>query len=183
MSNSSWTQAHFTSLLAKGRNGVLAFLFLMDETALQKNGGEKAACDVVFPPCDTGALSGSKLDGRSREIVSLAQFRYASTNVRDARAGLSCRPEKEHWKQIDALAILFERHPGQRAAGVKLVLMGGARHPADEQRVTELRELARMKGVKVSHTEVVSPPSATLTAGCGRVRGQCAVWYRCGPAG
>jgi len=75
MTNSSWTQAHFMSLLTKGRNGFLASLCLMDETALQKNGGEKAACEVVFPPCDTGALTGFKLDGRSKEIVSLAQFR------------------------------------------------------------------------------------------------------------
>lgn len=135
MANSSWTHAHLTSLLDKGRQSFLASILLMDEKSYEMNGGEKAKCEVLYPPCDTAAFTGFGLKNRSREIVSLAQF----------------RPEKEHWKQIEALACLFERRPEMRASGVKLVMMGGARHPKDEARVQELRALAKQRGVEVSH--------------------------------
>lgn len=59
------------------------------------------------------------------------------------------RPEKEHVKQIHALAALFEKYPQHKAAKVKLTLMGGARHPADEARVEDLKQLARKLGVLV----------------------------------
>lgn len=62
------------------------------------------------------------------------------------------RPEKEHWKQIEALAALFARRPDFREAGVRLVMMGGARHPRDEARVEELRALAVKRGVQVRLT-------------------------------
>ena len=83
MTNSSWTQAHITNLLNKGRNSFLASLLLMDDRTREiraKNGeiDPKAGCRVVFPPCDTeGLQSLGKLGDRKRELVSLAQFRYA----------------------------------------------------------------------------------------------------------
>ena len=75
MTNSSWTQAHLTSLLQKGRKGFFASVLLIDEKSLEKNAGEKGACEVVFPPCDTGAMTSFGLEQRSNEIISLAQFR------------------------------------------------------------------------------------------------------------
>jgi len=51
-------------------------VLLIDEKSLEKNGGERGACEVVFPPCDTKAMRGFGLEKRSNEIISLAQFRY-----------------------------------------------------------------------------------------------------------
>lgn len=91
-----------------------------------------------------------------RKRLFLLRSSGESLHVASREGGAEPRPEKEHWKQIEALAILFERYPDQRAAGVKLVLMGGARHPADEQRVVELRELAQKRGVEVSPARAIS---------------------------
>lgn len=62
------------------------------------------------------------------------------------------RPEKDHAKQLQALALLMNEHPEYRSgpARVSLTLMGGARHPADEARVESLRSLSRDLGVDVS---------------------------------
>lgn len=77
MTNSSWTQTHMQSLLGSARSSLLASMLLKDTTSLEKRGEEKAKCEVVYPPCDTKVLVGlGKLEGRKREIVSLAQFRY-----------------------------------------------------------------------------------------------------------
>ena len=89
MTNSTWTQEHIQSLLARGKNGWLAALLLMDDETAQKRaergegeataekGGQAGKCSVLFPPCDTGGLVGFELEGRgkARGIVSLAQFR------------------------------------------------------------------------------------------------------------
>lgn len=90
MTNSSWTQAHIQSLLAKGKKSWLAGLLLMDDLSERKRRerGERGEsdqaaeqierCKVLFPPCDTGDLARFGLEGRGerRGIVSLAQFRY-----------------------------------------------------------------------------------------------------------
>ena len=87
MTNSSWTQAHITNLLNKGRNSFLASLLLMDDRTREiraKNGeiDPKAGCRVAFPPCDTEGLQGlGKLGDRKRELVSLAQFRYVPSSL------------------------------------------------------------------------------------------------------
>ena len=62
------------------------------------------------------------------------------------------RPEKEHSKQLHAIARLFTKHPEYRSGSsrVTLTMMGGARHPADEQRVESLRSLSRELGVQAS---------------------------------
>lgn len=142
MTNSSWTQAHIKSLLDAGRSSFLAGLFLMDAKSRLKaeergeTVGAEAACEVVYPPCDTAAFLQAKLDGRKREIVSLAQF----------------RPEKEHAKQVHAMAHLLGEHPEYRTGdkAVKLVMMGGSRDAGDERRVEGLKRLAEELGVKVS---------------------------------
>lgn len=85
MTNSSWTQAHIKSLLTAGRSSLLASILLLDEQSISRNeakGGSKAGrqaeCIVVFPPCDTaGLVELGNLASRKREIVSLAQFRWA----------------------------------------------------------------------------------------------------------
>ena len=136
MANSSWTRAHITSLLTSGRNGLLASLALLDDKSLAKSGESAGSCETLYPPCDTRALISFPLEGRKREILSLAQF----------------RPEKEHWKQVEALARLFELCPDYKTGPrrVSLIMVGGARHPADEARVGELKALTQKLGVDVS---------------------------------
>lgn len=83
MTNSSWTQAHIESLLTVGRSSFLTSFLLLDDKSSKKRkdrtgtvAARRAVCEVVYPPCDTGALVGlGNLEGRKREIVSLAQFR------------------------------------------------------------------------------------------------------------
>ena len=66
------------------------------------------------------------------------------------RVSVDVRPEKEQWKQVEALAVLFDKRPELKDQGVRLVMMGGARHPADEARVESLKALAKERGVEVS---------------------------------
>lgn len=85
MTNSSWTQAHIEALLGAGRRSLLAKILLNDERppspprAGQPEAdveGTSTRCEVVYPPCDTTELAQlGALESRSREIVSLAQFR------------------------------------------------------------------------------------------------------------
>lgn len=100
-------------------------------------------CEVVYPPCDTRKLSSLPLSlpsptpkgGRKREFVSLAQF----------------RPEKDHKKQLEALAILLKEHPEMREGeGVNLVMMGGVRDESDRQRLEGLKKLAAELSIEVS---------------------------------
>lgn len=68
---------------------------------------------------------------------------------------LTSRPEKEHYKQLHALAELFKAHPEYRsdsASRVDLVMMGSVRGEADEQRLEGLKKLAQELGVQVSLT-------------------------------
>lgn len=75
------------------------------------------------------------------------------------------RPEKEHHKQIRALAVLFERYPEHKKGEkkVSLTLMGGARHPADQARVETLKKLAADLKVQVSPFQLVANEELTLT--------------------
>jgi alpha-1,2-mannosyltransferase len=68
---------------------------------------------------------------RDRDIVSVGQF----------------RPEKDHPKQLLALASLLKRSSAY--ADVRLVLVGGARDAGDLQRVADLRGLAKSLGIEV----------------------------------
>ncbi|KAJ1964488.1 asparagine-linked glycosylation protein [Dispira parvispora] len=85
----------------------------------------KPSATIVYPPCDTDSLRGFPLAGRTRAIVSVAQF----------------RPEKNHALQIQAFAKYCVNYP-ELARDVKLVLIGSARHEGDRARIVELRELA-----------------------------------------
>ncbi|CAG8486047.1 16674_t:CDS:10 [Dentiscutata erythropus] len=81
---------------------------------------------IVYPPCDTEALSKLPLDGRQRIIVSVAQF----------------RPEKDHLLQLRSLHQLLLDHPNFREGKekVELVLIGSSRNASDDARIAKLRE-------------------------------------------
>ncbi|WVW78496.1 hypothetical protein I302_100451 [Kwoniella bestiolae CBS 10118] len=161
MTNSSWTQAHIQSLLTKARSSFLASILLKDDTTIRKREerGEakqedRARCEVVYPPCDTKEfIKLGNLDKRKREIVSLAQF----------------RPEKEHAKQLHALATLFEKYPQYRKGpqSVKLVMMGGARDANDEERLDGLRKLANKLGISDNVEFVVNAPYSEVVKRLG----------------
>ncbi|ORY31017.1 hypothetical protein BCR39DRAFT_527796 [Naematelia encephala] len=145
MTNSSWTQAHIQHLVALGRKSLLAGIILKDNKSVAKAGASAVQCRVVYPPCDTGALTKlGRLDDRKRVLVSLAQF----------------RPEKEHWKQIQALSELFKSHPEYRDGPkrISLTLMGGVRDETDEARVGELRALAEKLDVEDNVEFLVNAP-------------------------
>ena len=76
-----------------------------------------------------------------------------SANLLIAQADVRIfRPEKDHAKQVHALAKLFESHPEYKSgeAQIKLIMAGGVRDETDEARVEGLRTLARDLGVEVS---------------------------------
>ena len=148
MTNSSWTSAHITSLVSGARRGWLSALLLLDDKSVKQHGGGGGA-EIVYPPCDTSGLRGlGNLDKRKRQIISLAQFRW----VLKFSHAHACRPEKDHARQLYALARLFEDHPEYRNGPhrVTLTLAGGARDPTDEARVDGLRALATKLGIEVS---------------------------------
>lgn len=63
---------------------------------------------------------------------------------------LTCRPEKEHSKQLYALQILLQRYPEYRSTNpVKLTLMGGVRDEGDQKRLDGLKALAVELGIQV----------------------------------
>lgn len=94
---------------------------------------------LIFPPCDTSAFeslqTADKLKG---QMISIAQF----------------RPEKNHELQLRAFHRFLELVSGSPAAEEsKLVLIGSSRNAEDEERVEQLKNLARKLGLegKVSH--------------------------------
>ncbi|KAJ2744072.1 asparagine-linked glycosylation protein [Coemansia sp. BCRC 34301] len=141
MTNSSWTQDHIVRLF-----------------------GKPNMTRVVYPPCDTKALSEFPLAPRSPLIVSLAQF----------------RPEKNHVLQIEAFAQMLKTRPklvapagenlvadaGDLLAKCKqglveypvLVMMGGARNIEDEARAEALQQTARRLGVNHQVLIVANAP-------------------------
>ncbi|KAB5595180.1 Alpha-1,2-mannosyltransferase [Ceratobasidium theobromae] len=113
MVNSSWTKAHVDHLLNHA-----------PVTKSNLSVSDKGPA-IVYPPCDTQSMASLSLEGRKKIILSLAQF----------------RPEKDHAKQIFALARLFEVYPEHKSDGVRLVLMGSSRNTADEERIKALQSL------------------------------------------
>ncbi|CAG7853005.1 GDP-Man:Man(3)GlcNAc(2)-PP-Dol alpha-1,2-mannosyltransferase; AltName: Full=Asparagine-linked glycosylation protein 11 homolog; AltName: Full=Glycolipid 2-alpha-mannosyltransferase [Serendipita indica DSM 11827] len=171
--NSSWTNTHIQALLSTKQNRLSPLLgsILEPFTLLQTLIGFNAPTPVginqppqsqvqikdthqvrtIFPPCDVESLKGFDLERRHRIIFSCAQF----------------RPEKDHALQIKALARLLEEHPelsgkpqesdpeadsqaeaDQDDDGVRLVLLGSARHADDLKRVQTLRDLTKELGVE-----------------------------------
>lgn len=172
MTNSTWTQNHISNLIQLGKRSYLSSLLNFDRRQDAPPDSSNATHDdrgqfvhdsprIVYPPCDTQEfLQLGNLGSRKHVIVSLAQF----------------RPEKDHAKQIEALALLLERHPKWRDVGVKLVLMGSCRNEEDEARIKGLEALAEKRGVMVSQDRfVLNAATKFIHAEQRRIRCQCAV--------
>ncbi|KAF8273568.1 hypothetical protein EI94DRAFT_1769118 [Lactarius quietus] len=139
MVNSSWTKNHVDSILAHSdplldlihlpltiTGGLaLSVCVLAALSSPTRSHTEPKRAVIVYPPCDTLALSQFPLDGRPSLLLSLAQF----------------RPEKDHAAQIRMMAALLERYPEHRQA-VRLLLAGGVRNEGDSTRVDDLKALA-----------------------------------------
>ncbi|KAG0221978.1 asparagine-linked glycosylation protein [Actinomortierella wolfii] len=122
--NSSWTKSHIDSLW-----GIKSRL--------------------VFPPCDTKALSELPLKNRERVILSVSQF----------------RPEKGHELQLEAMAALLKKHPEYRAGqpqAVQLVMLGSSRNAGDEARIEQLKDQAKKLGVEENVKFVINAPFSEL---------------------
>ncbi|KAI8068590.1 hypothetical protein BC940DRAFT_31866 [Gongronella butleri] len=112
--------------------------------------------DIVYPPCDTDRLGDLSLDGRKSLIVSVAQF----------------RPEKDHRLQILAMARLFEKYPQWlQDPNVKLIMVGSCRNKGDEDRIEQLRNLAKELQLQDRiHFEVNAPYNVLVSLlGQGKV--------------
>jgi len=159
MVNSSWTRSHIASIISHEHFGpviqwahrvtplIFIKLFLsgsfVRSFANVIDGPRSVICNeagkikpmIVYPPCDTKEMAMFSLQGRDRIILSVAQF----------------RPEKNLPTQLRAFAQLLSDHPEYRMQGassgqdsaIRLVLLGGARHQDDLDRVESLRTLAK----------------------------------------
>lgn len=114
MTNSTWTQAHMSSLWGQGR----------------RNAGKAEPIVAVFPPCAVEELE-QKIDvsaaseaQRNKTILYIAQY----------------RPEKNHELIIQAFAK-FIKSGSEASKGAKLVLVGSVRDGDDKKRVYKLRLL------------------------------------------
>ncbi|KIM30104.1 glycosyltransferase family 4 protein [Serendipita vermifera MAFF 305830] len=151
--NSSWTKAHVDALLKTRREtaSLLSVVISVIELGLtlagwsEPSAAQETRVRRIYPPCDVQSLRDFSLKGRKKVVFSCAQF----------------RPEKDHAKQIQAFALLFKAHPelfvseenkNGSAAGLKLVLLGSARHKEDLERVEVLKKLAKDLGIE-SHVE------------------------------
>ncbi|KAH7146464.1 family 4 glycosyltransferase [Dactylonectria macrodidyma] len=121
MTNSSWTQAHVTSLWASGR-------------------GDKNKTDpivVVYPPVAVQEMeqevevSEESEKRRENVIVCIAQF----------------RPEKNHQLILQSFAK-FVNSKSEASKKARLVLIGSVRDDHDKKRVYQLRVLAIELGIK-----------------------------------
>lgn len=147
MVNSTWTYNHIAGLWEfRGR---------------PRSGGANAI-QIVYPPCrvpstiDETSSHTHKPTHEKRQplIVSIAQF----------------RPEKNHILQIEALAVLLDKHPELRKpqlnsldeVKVKLLLIGSCRNDADRGRVEELRQLVKEKSLDAFVEFNIDPPFSEL---------------------
>lgn len=117
MTNSSWTQAHVSSLWGSGR----------------RTAGKNEPISVVYPPCAVEELESvidvSEASEKKREKVLLyiAQF----------------RPEKNHQMIVEAFAD-FVKSGTEAAEGAKLELIGSVRAGGEDSKlVYKLRVLCR----------------------------------------
>lgn len=132
MTNSSWTRNHMEYLTGKKAS--------------------KGQIRVIFPPCDTEALTGLPLAPREKAIIYVAQF----------------RPEKDHLTVLKAFCILLSNHPEMRRESIKLVLIGSTRDDKDKQKVTSLRLEAERLGIDESVEFVCDAPWDTVVSWLGR---------------
>ncbi|KAF8547294.1 glycosyltransferase family 4 protein [Imleria badia] len=152
MVNSSWTRSHIASIISHEHFGpVIQWAHRVTPLLFVKlfiSGSAKVTPVTVYPPCDTREMAKFSLQDRERIILSVAQF----------------RPEKNLHAQLYAFAQLLMDHPEyktQEGSGrdpVRLVLLGGARHQDDLDRVESLRALAKDLDIQNQVTFVVNAP-------------------------
>ena len=132
ITNSSWTKKHMEYLTGKEAS--------------------KGQIRVIFPPCDTAALTKLPLSPREKTIVYVAQF----------------RPEKDHLTVLKAFSILLSNHPEMRQEGVKLILIGSTRDDIDKQKVESLRAEAVSHDIQDNVEFLCDAPWATVVEWLGR---------------
>lgn len=159
MVNSSWTKNHVDAILAYSDplldliHFPLAFIGGLFHSLIRVLAPSRPhvipkQAKIVYPPCDTHALSQLPLERRPSLLLSLAQFRYESFPFFLPLCSLEIRPEKDHAAQIRMMAYLRTRHPEHRQS-MRLLLVGGVRNEGDSARVEELKELADSLQVSV----------------------------------
>lgn len=106
MTNSTWTMQHIESLWKL----------------------EKDKISIVYPPCDTKALSKLSIDhAREKVIVCVAQF----------------RKEKDHETILQSFSHLVHHVQPSLAGETRLLLIGTVRNIADRERVVMLKQMAK----------------------------------------
>ena len=164
MVNSSWTKNHVDSILAHSDSFLdlihLPFAFIgrlflsstraLSPSSLTRDHATPKRAEIVYPPCDTHALSHLSLERRPSLLLSLAQFRYGYFFSRSfpPLCSREARPEKDHAAQIRMMARLQISYPEHRQS-MCLLLVGGVRNEEDAARVEELKELADSLQVSV----------------------------------
>ena len=147
MVNSSWTKNHVDSILVHS-DSFLDLIHL--RSSLTRVHSTPKRAEIVYPPCDTHALSHLPLERRPSLLLSLAQFRYGHFFPAHFRLCVHerARPEKDHAAQIRMMARLRISYPEHRQS-MRLLLVGGVRNEEDAARVEELKELADSLQVSV----------------------------------
>jgi len=107
---------------------------------------------VIFPPCDTDALTDLPLTEREKSIIYVAQF----------------RPEKDHMTVLKAFSILLTNNPELRKEKVKLVLIGSVRDDRDKEKVASLVAEARHLHILEYVEFVQDAPWETVVSRLGR---------------
>ncbi|PFH54018.1 glycosyltransferase family 4 protein [Amanita thiersii Skay4041] len=128
MVNSTWTKNHVDAIL--GHSDLLLDLLHVYPLLFPSRHLSPKSARIVYPPCDTRAMSTFSLEHRERVILSVAQF----------------RPEKDHATQLRSFQKLLLKHQEYASSdprGIKLVLIGGSRNEGDAERVNSLRKLAQ----------------------------------------
>jgi alpha-1,2-mannosyltransferase len=131
MTNSSWTRDHMEQLTGKKAS--------------------KGEIRVIFPPCDTNALTDLPLTSREKSIIYVAQF----------------RPEKDHLTVLKAFSILLSNNPEFRK-DVNLVLIGSVRDDRDREKVKSLRTEAISLDIEKNVEFVQDAPWETVVSWLGR---------------
>ena len=176
MVNSSWTKNHVDSILTHSDTfldlihlpfAFIGGLFLLVTRVLAPSSlthvhATPKRAEIVYPPCDTHALSHLPLERRPSLLLSLAQFRYGIflPALFPSLCSRGVRPEKDHAAQVRMMARLQISYPEHRQS-MRLLLVGGVRNEEDAARVEELKELA--DSLQVSVCCRLSRPCSLMT--------------------
>lgn len=76
MVNSSWTKDHVDAILHHSDTLLDALSTIPPLLFLRSPNAGLASTEIVYPPCDTRAMTEFALEGREPIIMSVAQFRF-----------------------------------------------------------------------------------------------------------